>query len=150
DRGVTVHSEHLSELLCFAGGQSALIWAGVASRSHSSWSDSTMDRRAVLRGISAGTLIAGTLPARGQTPGKVPRIVLLLVGTPELWPDALALFRNRLRELGYIEGKSVLIEERYAHYGALTETAREIVASKPDIIVTPTVAASTAARQATS
>jgi len=64
----------------------------------------------------------------------------------------LALFRRRMRELDYVEGKTILIEERYADGNAqrLMELARELVESRIDIIVTVAVAATTAARQATS
>ncbi len=56
-----------------------------------------------------------------------------------------------MRELGYVEGKTILIEERYADGNAqrLMELARELVESRIDIIVTVAVAATTAARQAT-
>jgi putative ABC transport system substrate-binding protein len=61
-------------------------------------------------------------------------------------------FRQRLAALGYVEGKNILIEERSAAGNAerLSVLARELVASKVDIIVTPAVTASRAARQATS
>ena len=54
--------------------------------------------------------------------------------------------------LGYVEGKNILIDERSAegHAERLGELARELVASKVDIIVAPAVTASRAARQATS
>ena len=57
-----------------------------------------------------------------------------------------------MRELGYVEGQTILIEERYADGNAqrLTELARELVASRIDIIVAVAVAAAKAARQATS
>jgi putative ABC transport system substrate-binding protein len=60
-------------------------------------------------------------------------------------------FRQRLSALGYVEGKSILIEERSAegHAERLGQLAREIAASKVDVIVTPAVTASRAARQAT-
>jgi putative ABC transport system substrate-binding protein len=60
-------------------------------------------------------------------------------------------FRERLSALGYVEGKSIVIEERSAegHVERLSELARELVASKVDVIVAPTVPASSAARQAT-
>jgi putative ABC transport system substrate-binding protein len=111
-------------------------------------------RRALLRVFGAGALIAGAWPARGQQPRKIPRVALLLFGTRESYTDddGLALFRKRLRDLGYVEGKSILIEERYAEENAqrLNELARELAESKADIIVSPTVAATTAARKATS
>ena len=62
-----------------------------------------------------------------------------------------AVFRRRLAELGYVEGKAVLIEERYAEGNSqrLIELARELAAIKVDVIVAPTSAATAAARQAT-
>jgi putative ABC transport system substrate-binding protein len=63
-----------------------------------------------------------------------------------------AVFRQRLAEHGYVEGKNILIDARYAEANAqrLTELARELEASKVDVIVAVAVAATTAARQATS
>jgi putative ABC transport system substrate-binding protein len=62
-----------------------------------------------------------------------------------------ALFRERLRELGYVEGKTILVNEHYAEgdTGRLNKLARELAASKVDVIVAQAVAATTAARQAT-
>jgi putative tryptophan/tyrosine transport system substrate-binding protein len=67
-------------------------------------------------------------------------------------PRGMAMFRKRLSELGYVEGKTILIDERYAEGSAqrLTELARELAASKVDVIVAQGVSSSTAARQATS
>ena len=64
---------------------------------------------------------------------------------------AIAVFRQRLAELGYVDGKSVLIDARYAEGSAqrLTELARELVASKVDVIVAVSSSATGAARQAT-
>ena len=113
-----------------------------------------MDRRALLRLSCVGAWVVGTWPAGAQSPARVPRIALLLAGTRESYAgfDGIVIFRDRLRELGYVQGRSIQIEERYADGDALrlTVLAREIAESKPDIIVTPTVAASTAARRATS
>ena len=112
-----------------------------------------MDRRTFIGCIASG-LLATPFSARGQKQPKIPRVALLLLGTREDWAGSwvIDLFRRRLRELGYIEGKSVLIEERYVGENAqrVNELARELVESKVDIIVAPTAAASTAARQATS
>ena len=110
-------------------------------------------RRALLRVFGAGALIAGGWPARGQPP-KIPRVALLLFGTRKDYLDwgTIVVFRKRLRELGYIEGKTILIEERYAEEDTqrVNELARELVQSKVDIIVAATVVATTAARHATS
>ena len=61
-------------------------------------------------------------------------------------------FRQRLTALGYVEGKNILIEERSAegHPERLNGIARELAANKVDIIVAAAVAASSAARQASS
>jgi putative ABC transport system substrate-binding protein len=58
---------------------------------------------------------------------------------------------ERLSALGYVEGKNILIEERFADGNSERpdELARELAAIKVDVIVTPTVAASGAARRAT-
>ena len=65
---------------------------------------------------------------------------------------ARSAFLERLSALGYVERKNIVIEELSAegHAERLGELAREIVASKVDVIVTPSVPASTAVRQATS
>jgi ABC-type uncharacterized transport system substrate-binding protein len=59
--------------------------------------------------------------------------------------------RKRLQELGYIEGKNLLIEDRYADGNAqrLDELARELVAARVDVIVASAIAAASAARRAT-
>ena len=111
-------------------------------------------RRAVLHILGAGALIAFPWSASGQQQPKVPRIGVLLFSSSSdpLPARRIAVFRQRLRELGYVEGKTILIEERYAEGNAqrLSELAREFVESKVDVIVANAVAASTAARQATS
>ena len=109
-------------------------------------------RRALLRALGSGTLITIASPVSGQPPSKIPRVAMLVFGTRENAARAVALFRQRLRELGYLEGKTVLIEERYAGGNAqrLPELARELVQSRVDVIVAVAVAATVAARQATS
>ena len=90
----------------------------------------------------------------GQTKSKIARIGVLWFGSMDT-PAARhnrSIFRQRLAVLGYVEGKNIVIEERSAegHAERLGTLARELVASKVDIIVTPAVTASRAARQATS
>ena len=91
-----------------------------------------------------------------QTQRKTPRVVMLFFGTRDLpaatTSEAAALFRNRLTELGYVEGKSIVVEERYADGDPqqLTQIARGIAQSKPDVVVTVAFAATTAMRQTTS
>ena len=94
---------------------------------------------------------------RAGTPPRVPRVAVLFFGakdskSPGASQPAIALFRDRLTELGYVQGPSILVEEHYADGDPvrLTELAQQIVASKPDVIVTVAAAATAAARQATS
>jgi putative ABC transport system substrate-binding protein len=57
-------------------------------------------------------LLLAPLAAHAQPPAKVPRIGVLWERTPT--DPFIAAFRQGLRELGYIEGQSMVIEERYA------------------------------------
>ena len=97
-------------------------------------------------------LIASASPVSAQPSSKIPRVAMLIFGTRENAAKTIALFRQRLREIGYVEGKTILIEERYAEGNAqrLPELARELAQSRVDVIVAVAVAASVAARQATS
>ena len=100
----------------------------------------------------ADVLVAPSI-AIAQTE-KARRIGILYLGKPD---DPFVLtntgaFRQRLRGLGYVDGKTIVIDERFAEGDAtrLNELARELVASKVDILVTQAVAATVAARLATS
>ena len=92
-----------------------------------------MNRRTILR-TAAGTLAAALLSARGQQPDKVWRVGLLDPGLPHLF----AAFRESLRDLGYVERRNISFEERNANGNAelIPALARELVALKPDVIVT--------------
>ena len=109
-------------------------------------------RRSVLLAGGIGLLVAHRL-SLGQPRSKAPRIGVLWftsMGDPANLQSRSA-FRQRLSALGYVEGKNILIEERSAegHAERLGELARALVASKVDVIVTSSVTASRAARQAT-
>ncbi len=103
-------------------------------------------RRAFIRTL-AGALLTAPLAAEGQQPGKVWRVGWL---SPFTAPPAT--FREALRELGYIEGKSLAFETRNAEgtYARLPELAAELVSSKVDIIVAVAPSAIRAAKGATS
>ena len=84
--------------------------------------------------------------ARAQQARKVPRIGYLSTG------PTLQQFRQRMRELGYVEEKNVLFEDRYAEGGKLDrlpDLAAELVRMKVDVIVTTGTPAIQAAKQAT-
>ena len=110
-------------------------------------------RRAVLRVLGATVLIAGPGRSVGQQPTKPARVAIIwpASSTDPLPQRFSAVFRQRLRELGQVEGKTLLVDERFADgiTQRLGELAREMVQAKAAVIVAPTVAAAVAARQAT-
>ena len=110
-------------------------------------------RREVLRVIALATLMSLHLATRSQQPTKAARIGVLWFTSSS---DAFArrhggLFQQRLRELGYVEGKTIIIDQRFAEGSPqrLSELAHELVEGRMDVIVTPAVTATLAARQAT-
>ena len=87
--------------------------------------------------------------ARAQQPTKVPRIGFLTTGAAGR--DSSEMFRQGLGELGYVEGKNILIEYRYADRKSepLSELAAELVRLKVDVIVTTATEPSLGAQRAT-
>jgi putative ABC transport system substrate-binding protein len=106
----------------------------------------TLRRRNFLGGLAAAA--AWPLAARAQQDG-VRRVGLLWPGREQDTPRAA--FVDRLRELGWIDGKNIQVHERYAGgvLDRLPTLARELVALKVDVIVASAVAASMAASGAT-
>jgi ABC-type uncharacterized transport system substrate-binding protein len=83
-----------------------------------------------------GGAAAWPLAARAQRVGKpAPRIGVLLYGTPETDPN-YGSFRRGLREFGYVEGQTIVLEPRSAESRPerLPVLARELVAANPDLI----------------
>jgi ABC-type uncharacterized transport system substrate-binding protein len=103
-----------------------------------------MKRRKFITLIGAAAV--GPLAARAQQ--KVHRIGLLLVRGPE----PMGPFREALRDLGYVEGKTIQIETRSAEgqEARLRELAAELVRSKIDVLVASLTPAALAAKAATS
>jgi putative ABC transport system substrate-binding protein len=106
-------------------------------------------RRAFL-GTLAGGLLAAPLAAEAQQAAKVARIGYL-AGSLAATPHAPEAFRQGLRDLGYVEGRNVVIEYRDAEgkFERLPALAAELVALKVDVIVAPNTVAALAAKQAT-
>jgi ABC-type uncharacterized transport system substrate-binding protein len=59
-------------------------------------------------------LFALCVSAQAQQPKKVPRIGILIPSSVSFLPARVEAFRQRLREHGYVEGKNIFIEYRYA------------------------------------
>src|SRR5262245_54582435 len=95
-------------------------------------------------------LLALCASAEAQQPKKVPRIGFLSVTSSG--PDPrLQAFRQGLREMGYVEGRNIAVESRYAEgqEDRLPTLAAELVGLKADIIVTNGTRATGAAKNAT-
>jgi putative ABC transport system substrate-binding protein len=108
-------------------------------------------RRRDLIALLGGTAVMRSLAARAQQPAKLPTIGFLGSATPSAWNQWVAAFVQRLRELGWIEGRTIEIEYRWAEgrRDRAAEIAAEFVRLKVDVIVT-SGGVLLAAKQATS
>jgi len=95
------------------------------------------------------TLVGGAVawPVVGRTQPAMPVIGFLGTESPRLFADRLRVFRQGLGELGFVEGRNVSIEYRWAEsqYDRLAGLAADLVGRQPDVI--HTTAASGAASQ---
>ena len=109
-----------------------------------------MKRRAFITLL--GGAAAWPLAARAQQAGKVPIIGFLSQSTRSASSEWVAAFVQRLRELGWSEGRTVAIEYRWGEgrEERFAEVAAEFVRLKVDIIVTSGTLAVMAAKRATS
>jgi putative ABC transport system substrate-binding protein len=99
-------------------------------------------------------LLALCVPAQAQQAKKIPRIGYLTGATPDGQSARIESFRQGLRELGYVEGKNIIIiiiEYRYAEEkrDRLSTLAAELVRLKVDVIVTGGGGSTRAAKEAT-
>src|SRR5262245_59197662 len=101
--------------------------------------------------LLAGVAAARPLAARAPQPAKLPTIGFLGTTTPSAWSQWVAAFAQRLRDFGWIEGRTIAVEYRWAEGRdeRFVEIAAELVQLKVDVIVTSGTAL-LAAKQATS
>src|SRR5262249_4732757 len=94
-------------------------------------------RRRKFLATLGGTAIAMPLAVRAQQPGRLPTIGFLGSGTPATHGAWVAALVQRLRELGWIEGRTVGIEYRWGEgrEERFAEVAAEFVRLKVDVIV---------------
>ena len=108
-------------------------------------------RRKLVIALSSGAL--APLAAIAQAPEKVWRVGFLLQSHLDFVDSHLAYgpFRQGMRELGYVDGKNLMIEWRSAegNIERLPELATELVRLKPDVLVTQGTPAARAAQKAT-
>jgi putative ABC transport system substrate-binding protein len=111
-----------------------------------------MGSKSIVPGLAAaGLLLAGPLAAQAQQAVRVYRIGLVspLSRVPE--PIQLHAFRERIRELGYVEGKNVIIEARFAEgrNEHLPELVAELLRMKVDVLLVGSTPGALAAKRAT-
>jgi putative ABC transport system substrate-binding protein len=105
-------------------------------------------RRAVLL-AAAGTL---TTIAYAQSPAKLRRVGWLMAGSPKSHGRLLESFRDGMRERGWVEGRNMTLELRWAEgkLERLPALAVELVRLKPEVIVTAATAVHSAVKNETS
>src|SRR5205814_8772627 len=106
------------------------------------------NRRAFLTGL--GAVLAAPRAAEAQQAGKPARIGILILTTRSPTPAAVVHFQSGLRDLGYVEGQTIVFEYRAAdgNVERLPELARELSAASVDVIYTAAAPAALAAKQA--
>jgi putative ABC transport system substrate-binding protein len=99
-----------------------------------------------------GGAAAWPLAARAQQAGKIPRVGFMGNSTAALEANLVGPFRDGLRELGYQEGRNIVIEYRWAegNYERFPALVAELLAVPVDVIVTAGTPATLAVKKATS
>jgi putative ABC transport system substrate-binding protein len=110
-----------------------------------------MNRRRFLLTSLAGPVLAAPLAVEAQRPGKVYRIGYLTVPSRETAQGVANAFQLGLRDLGWIEGRNVVVDYRFAdsNVDRLPDLAAELVRLRADVIVAGANAAVIAAKNAT-
>jgi len=108
-------------------------------------------RRAFLIAAATWPVLAWSGAVRAQAPAKVRRIGLLSPSSPSVAAPWNQAFRLGLRDLGWVEGKNIIIEYRYAEGRSdrLPDLAADLVRLKVDVIVVSSGPATLAAQKAT-
>jgi ABC-type uncharacterized transport system substrate-binding protein len=108
-------------------------------------------RREFITLLGGAAVVWPVVVVRAQQSGKVPRIGFLGAQSADSYASQLEGFRLGLRDLGYVEGKTIVIEYRWAEgkYERLRELVAELIRSNVDVIVTHGTPGALAAKQAT-
>ena len=106
----------------------------------------------LLRTFFAALSLTVILATDAHAQSQVARVGVIPTGSAAKSAPFIDVFRQRLRELGYVEGRNIAVEIRYPgdHVEGYREAAVELVALKVDVIVAAGTGATRAARQQTS
>ena len=109
-----------------------------------------MRRREFIR-LFSSTTVAWPLAARAQQAGKVHRIGFLGSATARGSAKAVESFRAGLREFGYVEGRNIGIEFRWAegNYDRLSDLVADLIATNVDVLITHGTPGTRVAKEAT-
>src|SRR4029434_2322633 len=101
--------------------------------------------------VLCALLLALSFPTEAQQSNRVPKIGFLVVPSRSFFADRMESFQQGLQSLGYVEGKNILIEYRFAEgkLDRLPDLAKELVSIKVDVIVTTNTQSVLAAQKAT-
>jgi ABC-type uncharacterized transport system substrate-binding protein len=108
------------------------------------------NRRKLVIALGAGALLM-LLAETSQPQSNVHRIGMLLAGTPATTKEIIEAFTQGLRELGYVEGKNIVIDKRFAdgNVDRLPALAVDLTQQKVEVILAAGTAAAKAAKRAT-
>src|SRR5437016_14578863 len=103
----------------------------------------------IIVSMRAALIPASVQLVEAQQPKKIAKIGYLLASTPAAAAHNIEAFRQGMRELGYVEGKTLVLEVRYdkARTERIAELARELVGLKVDVMVASTGVAMAAVRR---
>ena len=94
-------------------------------------------KKATASSILVAAMLALAVLVQAQQPARIPRIGILALQSVSFFSARIEAFRQRLRELGYVEGQNIVIEFRYADgkLERLPDLVAELVGLKVDVIV---------------
>jgi putative tryptophan/tyrosine transport system substrate-binding protein len=104
-----------------------------------------------LLGVATAASVLEPIAAGAQTPPKIPRVGYIAGSNATSTEHMVGAFRQRLRELGYVEGQTIALEVRYAEGRSdrMPELVAELVGLKMDVLVAGNSVAALAAKKAT-
>lgn len=101
--------------------------------------------------VCAALVLAASVSHAEDDPHRVYRVGFVAPQSPSTVPNGVSAFRDRLRELGYVQGQNLVIEARWAgdRYDRLPALINEVIERKVDILLVVATPAAIAATKAT-